>query len=410
MHTLFSHINIAAIKNYLLYSFLFLLPTQLGTFFFLPISYIDGLRIDYLAPALYATDIIAVLLIIIHWKDFLKYLQQNPQPKWIILILLFGFIIQIETTVQPLIALYRIIKLAEAYFVYLIIRRVAIPFSTLVNIFLASALTQLSISTYHVLTGHSVQGGAYFLGERSFSLSTPGIAKVAINGIEVLRGYGTFSHPNSLAGFYLLIYAFVLYSKKTAGVWKYVLLGTTTLLIVLSFSKIAILGVLLLSAYYTIRNLQNCLLCILSRIAVPLVLAIMIFSTQGDSQSLQKRVWLTESAMKIITSHPWTGVGLGNYLYAQAAFPIPYAYVFLQPVHNVFLLSIAEIGIPLFAFITYLFSKYIKKLLFDPQVQATLFVLILTGMFDHYWLTLQQNFLLVLVVFGLLQTQEHVVK
>lgn len=410
MVTLPFHFNPTTAKTYLLYAFLFFLPTQLGTFFFLPISYIDGLRIDYLAPAIYVTDLLAILLVLSNRKAILEEIRKIAYRKLVVLIFLIGLFIQIEASIQPVIALYRAVKVFELLAVFLIFRKSSISFRAIVHIFLAASLTQLSISTFHVLTGHSVQGGAYFLGERSFSLSTPGIAKVAINGVELLRGYGTFSHPNSLAGFYLLLYGFILFSKQSAGIWKFLLLGICTLLIVLSFSKVAILGVVFLSTYYAIRQLQNCIICTLSRIAVPLALAVLIFGAQGDAESLQKRVWLTESAMKIIKTYPLTGVGMGNYLYAQAVFPIPYAYVFLQPVHNIFLLLIAEIGIPLFIFISYLFITYIKKYLVRPQVQIILFVLILTGMFDHYWLTLQQNSLLLPVVFGLLQTQEHVVK
>ncbi|QQS44435.1 O-antigen ligase family protein [Candidatus Roizmanbacteria bacterium] len=410
MNTLFTQIKSDRIRKYALYVFLFFLPVQLGTFFFLPISYIDGLRIDYLAPALYMTDLLVCMLIAVHWKTIRDEIIKYTQIKWLVFASLLIVLIQIDTAIQPVIALYRTAKVIEGLFLFFIFRKSEIPAPLLLKILFSAALTQLSIALYHVLTGHSVQGGAYFLGERSFSLSTPGIAKVAISGVEVLRGYGTFSHPNSLAGFYLLLYAFVLYAPKSAGIWKYLFLGICMMLIVLSFSKVAILGVLLLSAYYAIRNLQNCTVCTLSRVTVPLVLAIIIFGTQGDTESLQKRVWLTDSAVKIITSYPWTGAGLGNYLYAQSVFPIPYTYVFLQPVHNVFLLLIAEAGIPVFFFISYVFLRYIKVYFSNPQVHAVLFVLLLTGMFDHYWLTLQQNFLLLPVVFGLLRKHEHVVK
>jgi len=44
---------------------IFFLPTQLGTFFFIPESYISGIRIDYLAPTVYFTDLIIVSAIII---------------------------------------------------------------------------------------------------------------------------------------------------------------------------------------------------------------------------------------------------------------------------------------------------------------------------------------------------------
>src|SRR6266542_2212573 len=53
----------------LVFLFLFLLPTQLGKHFFFDFSYISAVRIDYLAPTLFLTDIIALLLIVLNIKN-----------------------------------------------------------------------------------------------------------------------------------------------------------------------------------------------------------------------------------------------------------------------------------------------------------------------------------------------------
>ena len=129
---------------------------------------------------------------------------------------------------------------------------------------------------------------------------------------------------------------------------------------------------------------------------------------QGDPESFDKRMWLATSSFMIIREHLLIGVGLGNYLIAQGAFPIPYSYHFLQPVHNIFLLLVTELGIPLFSFICYLLWHLLtSEVSKSPVFRVMLFVIIFTGMFDHYWLTIQQNMLLVPVVFGLIQ-QERV--
>ena len=56
-----------------MFLFLFLLPTQLGKHFFLPFSYILGVRVDYLAPTVYLTDIIILLLVVINYRAVLKF-------------------------------------------------------------------------------------------------------------------------------------------------------------------------------------------------------------------------------------------------------------------------------------------------------------------------------------------------
>jgi hypothetical protein len=82
-------------------------------------------------------------------------------------------------------------------------------------------------------------------------------------------------------------------------------------------------------------------------------------------------------------------------------FPTESATWFLQPVHNVYLLFLAETGfggyIVLFIFVS-LFLRYLigsgKEEYFFPFL-----IVILTSFFDHYWITIEQNrFLLAVFV------------
>jgi hypothetical protein len=76
----------------------------------------------------------------------------------------------------------------------------------------------------------------------------------------------------------------------------------------------------------------------------------------------------------------------------------------LQPVHNIFLLFLSQTGILLTGFVGFVFYKihavYKKKISF--MMFSYIFVVVITGMFDHYWLTLQQNFLVMGVVGGMI--------
>jgi hypothetical protein len=96
-------------------------------------------------------------------------------------------------------------------------------------------------------------------------------------------------------------------------------------------------------------------------------------------------------------------VGLGNYLLAQKNFFSSFPLFFNQPVHNIFLILIAEVGIPFFALMFFsliiFFKKNWKKI--PPTTYYLILTTSLTGFFDHYWLTLKQNFLLIAVIFGL---------
>ena len=65
------------LNRLLILSFILLLPTQFGKHFFLPFSYLSGVRIDYLALTLYVTDVLALLILIFNWKTLIVLLKNR---------------------------------------------------------------------------------------------------------------------------------------------------------------------------------------------------------------------------------------------------------------------------------------------------------------------------------------------
>lgn len=410
----------AKIKPLLIFSLFLLLPTQLGHFFFNNFSFINGIRIDYLAPTIYITDIIVALLLIIELtkkpilitKAVIKFVKKYP------IILSIGILIlgNIVFATSPLLSIFRWAKMVEMIVVFLIIKNSQNISKKIIFPFLIGSLFQLILVSFQIVNGSSLQGFWYFLGERSFSISSPGISKMALDGVEILRPYGTFSHPNSLAGFYLLVYGYFLYySKKIIlsqilSISRQLLLAISTILVFLTFSKIAISTLIIITTWHVFKQKYKCVLCLTAKLIVPIVIGCLFLSGTGDVDSINKRIWLAKSALQIIISHPLYGTGLGNYLYAQSAFSIPYSYFFLQPVHNIFLLLMAEVGIPLSISFGIVLLRVLKPLFNNRQVVVIVIIIFITGFFDHYWLTLQQNIILIPLVFGLLQKHKSVVK
>jgi hypothetical protein len=379
--------------------FLTLLPTQLGRHFFLPFSYISGVRIDYLAPTIYLTDIIAFIIILFNIKPILKSLYR----KEVAIIALLCFL-NIVLAYSPAVALYRIVKIFEIYALYIAMKRSTLSPQNILGSFIIGAAVEWTLAMMQFMTKHSVQGIFYLLGERYFTLSTPDIAKIVFNGVEFLRPYGTFSHPNSMSGFYLLIYAFVLTAPyfKPYPFLKNTLVLFCSLIILLTCSKITIIVFVLLTAYYLLqKGVINCTLCKYGRIIGLIVVSAVFLSGKGDPVTIEKRITLMQNAATILWQRPLFGNGLGNYIYAQAQFPIKQAYFFLQPVHNIFLLFFTEAGLILGGFIVYYLWKLVKRSHYYPHFVIPLAAIILTGLLDHYWLTLQQNWLLLPVIFGL---------
>ena len=255
---------------------------------------------------------------------------------------------------------------------------------------LISGSFELFLSLIQLINKHSVQGVFYYFGERLLSLSTPGVAKATIQGVEFLRPYGTFSHPNSLAGFFLLLYFLVLTYKKFNRylALKYLFLFISSILVFISFSKVAIVSFLILTTCYLILNTKlSCRLCKIARVLVLFIVSLIFLSAATDPLTVNKRIELMKNSVTIILRYPVQGVGLGSYLIEQAKFSSRFYLFFNQPVHNIFLLFISEMGLIIGGFLLY---RLIDQLI------------IFTGFFDHYWLTLQQNFLLMGLVMGVI--------
>lgn len=390
------------INKILFFLLLLFIPTQFGKHFFLDFSYLSGVRVDYLAPTVYITDIIVFLLAVVNIRIITKFFKNKK-----VFIYLFLLLINILFSRLPIISLYWFIKIVELLVIFIIAKKILPTLKEkfiLVSIFL-SGLFELILSLIQLINKHSVQGVFYYFGERLLSLSTPGVAKASIRGIEFLRPYGTFSHPNSMAGFFLLLYFFVLTHKKFNRylALKYLFLFISSIIIFISFSKIAIITYVLLNTYYLILNTKfDCRICKISRVIMFFVISLIFLSATTDPLTINKRIELAQNSTTIILHSPIFGVGLGNYLVEQAKFASKYYLFFNQPVHNIFLLFVAETGLIIGGFILYRLISLLKKTHLKKEQWLVILVIIITGFFDHYWLTLQQNFLLMGLIMGVI--------
>ena len=381
--------------------FFLLLPTQLAKHFFFDFSYLSGIRVDYLAIKLYVIDLVVLCSIIWH-LPFLIHKLKNTKVVIIGGILLLNLLL----SQSKIITWYQSIRIFEMILVVILVLLWVINKrfgKTFLTASLMASMVQLGIAVIQLSKKGSIQGIFYFIGERFFTAATPGIARASIEGMEFVRPYATFSHPNSLGGFYLLLYVIVLtfpiFSRyhylKTA------VLGVSALLIFISFSKIAIFGFLFINLIFYIREnkTRNCILCLISKLFIFIVLGLIFFSVQSDPKSLEKRLALNKTAITVIRKYPISGTGLGAYLPVQNVFPQQFIDIINQPVHNIFLLLIAETGIPLFFFILFIFRSDLIKMVHNIPLPFLAFVI--TGSFDHYWLTLMQNILLAVTVLGI---------
>lgn len=220
-----------------------------------------------------------------------------------------------------------------------------------------------------------------------------------------LRAYGAFGSPNVLGGFLAIVFLFglVLYRSlppgpKRIGIAVGQIMVTAGL--VLSFSRAAWLaaciGVVCLTAalYRQKQSVRPPVQPILFSVATIVILFIafkplFLVRSQAvgrlEQLSISSRAEQLRDWKKIIKTRTFLGVGPG--LYTLALFrmnPALPAWQY-QPVHNIFLLSAAEIGVVGFvAFLVLIIflTRYIWKN--SPLYIPFLVVLVLLGIFDHW--------------------------
>lgn len=401
----------ASLEKLLAYTYLFLLPTQLGRHFFFDFSYFVGVRSAFLALVFYSTDIIFLSLMAIFIFNRRKSIfNKKIKPSkfwWVIAVFLVMNFFFSTHYVRWGYQMLRYLEVIGAFFVFSNIR---LDKKKMVWILMISALIQLFLVIYQIDSGRSLQGIAWYLGERMFDSSYPGIAKVYLWGVEKVRGYGSFSHPNSMGGFFLMWFVFYFTQKKKLFKSELLFLVLCGALTLMSFSKIAIVILVLVLIGQTFSRNDNCLMCKLAKITTFFAIMTFFLMASHDELGMEKRMFWALQSIEVIKTHPFFGVGAGNYLLVAGSlgWKIPFVETLIQPVHNIFLLFFAEVGLVGLGLITLMIGKLYQ---ITPEKKRFL-ILILTigflGMWDHYILTLHQNLVLVGVMMGLMQKESRI--
>lgn len=372
------------------------LPTQLGRHFWPDFSFVSGVRVDYLSPTLFLTDILVL-------ATFISFVfQKRPKLKsianyWPVLaVFSYLFLVSLLAKV-PAVSFLKLAKLIELFLLGFFLYQER-PFSQVGKPLSLALFYQSLIGLGQFFKGASLGGPFWWLGERTFSISSINIALGELGGRVFLRPYGTFSHPNSLAGFFLVCLFIVLRDRKLSLWWKSLVGALGFCLLIISFSQVAWLAAGVAFFFFVFKKTKT------AGWALPLFLLICflaatfgLFFLKINAIEFQERVWLSRAAVTMIGKSPFFGVGLSGFIPALP--PFWRGKIFLaQPVHNLFLLVGAEAGLLGLALFFLFWFAFFKKAQKDRFLFLVVMSIFLTGLFDHYWLTLQQNMLLLTLV------------
>ncbi|MCA9390127.1 O-antigen ligase family protein [candidate division WWE3 bacterium] len=284
------------------------------------------------------------------------------------------------------------------------------------------------LAVFEFVRGYSL--GIWILGNWHFSTLSLGIAKISIWGHSFLRPYATFPHPNVLGGVSAIFLFFSLYvwrHSTTRLVRRVALLCVAAqwLLILISFSRSAWLGLLFSIVLIFIARLRDkrlgevmlfqkrwvvlaFVVCVMS---APYILKLFSLHTP----SIAERIYLLRQANTLIEAVPITGIGYGNFVASLVSELEKLPPIVYQPVHNVWVLSLSEIGLVgvfayLFIWVTMMFLIYRKRYILKEYVVLQIMLVIsFIGLFDHYFwsITIGQAVWWLIIAMGMVMLQSE---
>ena len=428
------------IERLLFYVFLFLIPFQIKDVWSWGGS-------EWNSIFLYVTDGLFILILICWLARGFKGIKKD----WILLLFLIVAGVSLFVSSNLDVSGYRFIKLFEFALLFLYIR--ANWTRNGFQILIASGVVQSILAIAQFLKQSSL--GLGILEAGIFRPGIPGVATFALDGEKIMRAYGSFQHPNVLAGF-LLLAIFCLYRLSIISNFKFqisnqfqitkfqnfilpVCLFILVFALFLTFSRVALSVFLVMNLImFLIMILRkekvlklfglflvSCIICI--AILSPYLKA-RFFTISLEEEAIDLRFFYNRMAGEMIKEKPFLGIGIGNFVnysqnypaYLRAASKMlkvdpSYAKAsegkipdwLFQPVHNIYLLIGAEMGIiGLVFFLLFIGSQLLlklRRLLFNPLFFLVICFLLL-GLTDHYFWTLQSGGLIFWLSLGLLDS------
>lgn len=421
-----------------LYLLLFILPFGTRKFLgrFLDLGEVGS---EFSSAFIYATDFLILGLLGFWLLRTLKNKKQRTKNTTIFSqktsLFLFGFLgvalISVINSSYLRLGAYRLFRLFGFVVLFFYFQSGLRIFERgwLYLVFIGGALFQASVAILQFSFQRSL--GLIWLGESPLSPEIDGVAKFVRGGEKIMRGYGTFPHPNLLAqylfiGFIFLVFLYLRGFFEGSLKQKLFFWGSVFVLelgVLVTFSRaIVFIGILslylwggLLLIIFSKSDVKikrlflgiSAIGCLLALIFLPYLRARIPETTQA--QAITLRSSYNRIALEGIKENPLIGKGLGSFVPELKDLGlVSWKY---QPVHNVFYLVGFEAGIfglGLFIlFLFYLSRDFLleKGLSLEKTTFGLIFVVTFGVMFfDHYLWTIQQGqlifwFVLALVAF-----------
>lgn len=430
---IFDMFSLEKITKFLLGSLLFLLPWQ--TIWIVQENFLNSTKWQYGTIGFYATEIIlwtsAVFFILWFWQkkknagaaaDF-HLTRDRLFLSFCIIFVAYSLLSSIWATNQD-IAIEASRHVMEAVILFIIMFVGPLNFKEAILSLSSGAVLQSFLGLYQFFTQSTFD--FKWLGIVAHPAWEAGSSIVANAEIgRWVRAYGAFSHPNILGGYLaiclaLLIFLSLKIHKITLIYWFKFTVLFAALFFTFSRSAWIAFGVFLFILFaggFIVKNRRVMsmsvyffiIITILSAIYWPIVNTRLFAASANEISSTVERISGLAEAWSLFQQHPILGVGAGNYTAAAYTLNPNLPGWEYQPVHNVFMLILTELGIVGVLILFCVITSYINSLrtAIMPRFYILLGMFTILAMFDHYLYSSYTGLIFFIICLGITGRPKH---
>lgn len=422
-------LKIKKIIEYLFYLYIFILPWQ--TIFIFEEKFLASYKNQYATIGIYFSEIILWIIIISFIILLFSKIKQDKNKTFVwddgrrmvlalLIFLLYSFA-SIFWSIDKDVALKTGLFFLEASILFFILFSQIIDYKNILKVIIASSFFPSVLAIYSFLSQSFFS--SKFLGLTQYFSFVPGTSILYLENLARLtRAYGSFPHPNFFAGFLLitLLASFLFFEKTKSRLFIFSLICLQLMALLFTFSRSAWLSFFVLFLFIILFFLKEkkqfwqenkfyFYFIIIFVFSLFLIFKTIILSRVDNnlisvSRSTNERIELIWESKKIISDNMFFGVGAGNYTLASYKLnpsKDPWLY---QPVHNIFLLFLSELGLAGFLFLgtAFLFFLYFYQKIAYFKYQSGFFLIFLViFLLDHYFFTMYSGIILFTIGFYL---------
>ncbi|HLD18125.1 MAG TPA: O-antigen ligase family protein [Patescibacteria group bacterium] len=343
---------------------LFLLPWQTRWIFtYLPLQ---GEAWEYGTLSLYGTEILILFALLLRgWPHFSWQARQIVRGS---VFFLFAVFLSAIFSIRPILSFGWLLHLVVVFGFLILLLDERTDIRKTATVFILGLIPPSLLGWFQVLSGVSPSSTLFGLAQHLATVAGSSVIENASG--RLLRAYGSFSHPNDFGGFLaigLLVWIFLVGQEESQN-WKKwqrmiaflfaFFLGNALLL---TFSRSAWMAFWLgISIWFGLDFFRKVPIPwirvrVFAAAAFGFLLAALVFSpfvftrfdtsARLEARSFSERTSEYSTVAEVLRVNPIMGVGIGAYTEALARIWPGQSVWSYQPIHNTFLLILAEIGL-----------------------------------------------------------------